>query len=869
MPTDAFTRPQDRMYTRSPAREIPSSAWELYTASEEAARLTMLSTSRRYAQSHAIAALDLDSRYLKLTGENFPVLEDDIPGAFERARQLDPGFPEYEDYLHRRNTYVQAAQIRAQRAQQYTTTDWPTAISMLGGFRAATKDPLVLASTLVAPASFLGTLATGAAMEVPIQAMVYQWHKDFGGEYTAKDAAANVAFAGLVPAGIYGTFAMGAKLLSQSTSYVRHVSRLSNNATPYNPDDLVPPPPPDPPKQPPPPPPKQPPPKAGPEPEAGPGPKAGPAPEPEVDTGPYAGVSREYLWQTMFDLRRRIMANMARTDDPFAAKWIADDLDELRNIATVLRQSSRVGVRIPETQLKFEVQYEVVELKDLITSDMEGFDQALQPRDRSGAGKQESDDQIREIVRDFDPELLLADVYTDRGAPIIGYTNNMVESGNGRVMALRKLSPEQRAAYRKTVAKFLGYEPEGDMPVLVRRRADPLTDDEMKLYTQNSNKSTSARPNALVELDMENIPIDILRSYRPGDVTAGQNAGFVQKFLSYLKATTKGAYSTGGKLSPTGKSNIELYLMKAAYGEVEGGQELLLALMEAKSAAPVIQGILTTMRNVAGELAALRLRVRGTDLEHLDITADLVRAAYIARKAKSSSDPEKTLETLLGTTDMLGRRPEVDALARLSMSMDSVTFRKVLFDYMTAANKVVSQPAADIFSFTPTGEELLRGIADSFKRSAARMGGKKAEGEAVGGGNGAARAGEAGPETEGVIPPAPKPAGTTEESLTHTENFNKVMEWLETGEGESPFTADLGKNLEFLRYIQNQVDELGDAAPATGKGMDDSPPEKSNLSSKEQAEQEVMPSANDVEGFAERAADLKEQIETLIKCAKP
>jgi hypothetical protein len=129
----------------------------------------------------------------------------------------------------------------------------------------------------------------------------------------------------------------------------------------------------------------------------------------------------------------------------------------------------------------------VVELRDLITSNQAGYDPALQPRDRTRA---QSEEQIRRIVKEFDPERLGYAAEADRGAPIVG-DDRMVESGNGRMMALREIyaeHPEKAQAYKDFLAS-LGIDADRyDQPVLVRQRLTPLTPGQRVDFALNANK---------------------------------------------------------------------------------------------------------------------------------------------------------------------------------------------------------------------------------------------------------------------------------------------------------------------------------------------------------------------------------------------
>ncbi|KAB8142955.1 hypothetical protein F8S13_11980 [Chloroflexia bacterium SDU3-3] len=135
----------------------------------------------------------------------------------------------------------------------------------------------------------------------------------------------------------------------------------------------------------------------------------------------------------------------------------------------------------------YRFRYRLVDLDQLVTSNTDtgginpAYDARLQPRMRDRAASQQ---QIDRVARAIVPESLLWDFHAlDKGAPIIG-ADRQVESGNGRVLALRRA----RAAYgdqwdayqaklRATLAErgLDAAELEGmAAPVLVRERLDEV-----------------------------------------------------------------------------------------------------------------------------------------------------------------------------------------------------------------------------------------------------------------------------------------------------------------------------------------------------------------------------------------------------------
>ena len=99
-----------------------------------------------------------------------------------------------------------------------------------------------------------------------------------------------------------------------------------------------------------------------------------------------------------------------------------------------------------------DAQYELMDINDLITSHDDNltinpaFPQELQPRERSRVGSQL---QVAQIEQNLQPGYLGESPGASEGAPIIGH-DNLVESGNARTIALRRLYGRQGAeVYRQ------------------------------------------------------------------------------------------------------------------------------------------------------------------------------------------------------------------------------------------------------------------------------------------------------------------------------------------------------------------------------------------------------------------------------------
>ena len=209
----------------------------------------------------------------------------------------------------------------------------------------------------------------------------------------------------------------------------------------------------------------------------------------------------------------------------------------------------------------------VVELSDVISSEVPGYDATLQPRDRTRTG---SDIQIADIISKFDPQLLTFDLSTKRGAPIVNQNLN-VESGNGRIMALRRIYASQPAlaeAYKNELTR-LGFNVSGmKNPVLIQRRMTSLTPEETQQYigTANAPDVLLMSPAELAVEDAKKITIDMLERIPEGrDFTY---PAFVLEFMRKVPANEQGTMrDENGELNTNGLNRIRNAVFAKAFGD--------------------------------------------------------------------------------------------------------------------------------------------------------------------------------------------------------------------------------------------------------------------------------------------------------------
>ncbi len=308
-----------------------------------------------------------------------------------------------------------------------------------------------------------------------------------------------------------------------------------------------------------------------------------------------------------------------------------------------------------------EVAPVVVEADSLRTSRDYGYDPELQPRDRDRAA---SEAQVRKITNELDPERLGYSSEADRGAPIIG-ADAMVESGNGRVLALRRVYDQdgpQAKAYRDWLSRQGVNVDAYRNPVIVRQRLTPLTPKERQDFTRASNQSAtlamSAPERALSDAKLLDAgAIALIKN--PDDLGSVANRPFFRRFVSLLPQVEQGSMADAkGALSAEGITRVRNALLAKAYGDTA-----ILARI-AESTNDDVRSISNALTAAAPEWARLRAAIdAGYVRPDIDVTRDLVEA--VSRTAEIRSRGEK-LDEFLKQQDAFDRLPdEVDGFMRL------------------------------------------------------------------------------------------------------------------------------------------------------------------------------------------------------------
>ncbi len=288
---------------------------------------------------------------------------------------------------------------------------------------------------------------------------------------------------------------------------------------------------------------------------------------------------------------------------------------------------------------EFEVQHKVVEVDDLITSNLDSgavnteYPQALQPRDRTTL---KSVTQINDIANKLNPKLLGDSASSTNGAPIVS-SDNEVESGNGRTLAIRKAYQTGKAdAYKAWLAEQ-GYDVANmQQPILVRERITPMNMAERVAYTTESNErdTLDMSPSEQAMSDAPKV-MDILHLVQGGSFNNTANRDFVNAFLTGVASKNERGTmldKDGVSLTQDGYRRIESALLAAAFNDAQ----IISQVIESKDSD--IKAIGNALIEVAPQWAQVRKGVQdGILVEGVNVEANLVEAVHLVRKARQQN----------------------------------------------------------------------------------------------------------------------------------------------------------------------------------------------------------------------------------------
>jgi len=393
------------------------------------------------------------------------------------------------------------------------------------------------------------------------------------------------------------------------------------------------------------------------------------------------------------DIFDDLETTMPRIDfEPKPTAWISDIFDDLETTMPRIDFSTIEEPPAPnqpghvvkayapsdpfETYL---VHYELRELADLEASnDVSGainpaYPAELQPRDRTRAG---SLMQITGMAQSLNPDALLTEFSSlDRGAPIVG-EDGAVESGNGRIMALRLAESDVPARYEaytqrlRETAESFGLDPaqvdDYESPVLVRR---VVGDYDRVLFAQRANESATLQMSDTEQsrTDAQRIgPGDIIRLDLGDDsdksLRQARNRGFIASFMADLPENERGGLvDRDGGLTQSGLSRVKSALFYRVYDSDRLSDRIF------ESTDNDIKNVTNGLMGSLGQLAIAEEMIRrGERDESLSIADDL---AIATEKLSSIKSEGVTVDEYLKQGKLFG--PELtDDQERILIALD-------------------------------------------------------------------------------------------------------------------------------------------------------------------------------------------------------
>lgn len=322
------------------------------------------------------------------------------------------------------------------------------------------------------------------------------------------------------------------------------------------------------------------------------------------------------------------------------------------------------------TGTRYELRWRIVDVSELIPSHdpftfapNPGFPPDLQPRLRDRAATKL---QVERIGQNIDADLLLTDFHTlDRGAPIIG-DDLIVESGNGRTMALARAVQNGEPSYtayldelRRRAGQF-GLSAADVKPgtMLVRER---ITKVNRRDFAQEANVSAAISTSAIenARTDAANITPAMIGSLQVLDseaietaLRATRNNAFVARFLATLSEQEQAQLvDSDGRVNQEGTKRVTMALFVSAF---PGDTGLRMAEKFFESVDGNVKNVFNGLLGSLGPVVRAESLVRAGDRDAgLAIGDDLAKAVVAFSDIKAQ--PGMTVENWINQGRLFDR----------------------------------------------------------------------------------------------------------------------------------------------------------------------------------------------------------------------
>jgi hypothetical protein len=339
----------------------------------------------------------------------------------------------------------------------------------------------------------------------------------------------------------------------------------------------------------------------------------------------------------------------------------------------------------------YQFRYKVVALDDLIPSHTDSlsvnprYPGDLQPRIRERAASRL---QINTMAENLNPKVLLRDTgFLDTGPMIVG-PDDVVESGNGRVLALRRAAQDYPAKYRLYRSMLINQATtyglsEDDIeavntPVLVRERITKV--DRAKFAAEaNASNVLAMSPFEQAVQDAGRLSSGTIQSIEVGDdesidqaLRRKANAPIVAKFYDSIPANERASIvDSKGEITASGLNRLKLAIFTKTY-QGDAGQRLARTFSE--SVDPNIKNIEAAMFQSLPDMAkAEALITTGARDKELSVAPDLAKVVetystlkqtgtriddYLKQREMFEQRLDATQRAMLEHLDSIARSPK-------------------------------------------------------------------------------------------------------------------------------------------------------------------------------------------------------------------
>lgn len=347
------------------------------------------------------------------------------------------------------------------------------------------------------------------------------------------------------------------------------------------------------------------------------------------------------------------------------------------------------------------------------------FPEGVQNRDRA---KVSSEDDLNEKIRRFEPEYLGRSIEAGRGAPIMG-PDMAVESGNGRVIMLRRIYREHPVDARKyrswleeNAARFGMTRAQVEamnQPILAQVRLTALSPVERIQFAEQANEDTQLKlsPVEVARGDSRKLSPGLIAQFKPGadgDMLAAGNREFVKGFLDQVVGPSRGDLLTSsGEMNQNGVDRVRNAIFARAYADTDAGVQALEKLSEETDVNT--RRVIAAMVAAAPRFVELKQMITGGGRYALDLSPDLAEAA---RQLSLVRESGVTVDEFLRQGQLFGEnlsRVQKKLLWTLNENARSATkLSQVLTNYLDAVDAIGDPRQQSFFSENvPTKEEIL------------------------------------------------------------------------------------------------------------------------------------------------------------------